>query len=126
MKLTSIYASLLAILFVYLSFQTIKVRGRLKIAVGDGGNSEMIRAMRVHANFAEYVPFAVLMIALVELQGGNALLIHGLGILLVCARASHAYGVSQINENFRFRIFGMISTFITLIVTAGYLLASHI
>lgn len=56
MNIIPLYAVLLALLFIYLSAQTIKVRRRVRVAVGDGGNSEMLRAMRVHANFAELCP----------------------------------------------------------------------
>ncbi|MEN9842262.1 MAG: hypothetical protein RLZZ612_91 [Pseudomonadota bacterium] len=30
-----------------------------RVAVGDGGHPELLRAMRVHANFAEYVPLSL-------------------------------------------------------------------
>ena len=61
------YAALLALLFVALSWRTIGLRRRYCVAVGDGGQPELLRAMRVHANFAEYVPLALLLIG----AGGN-------------------------------------------------------
>ena len=36
------------------------------------------RAMRVHANFAEYVPLALILVAFAELQGQPAAFVHGL------------------------------------------------
>jgi len=50
----SIYAALLALFYVALSVRTLSMRRQLKIGIGDGGNNTMTRAMRVHANFAEY------------------------------------------------------------------------
>jgi uncharacterized membrane protein YecN with MAPEG domain len=123
MHIVPFYAALLALLFIYLSVQTINVRRRVRVAVGDGGNSDMLRAMRVHANFAEYVPFTLLLLAMLELQASPALVLHGLGVLLLAARCSHAYGVSQSDENFRFRVMGMMGTFTTLGMAAILLVA---
>jgi uncharacterized membrane protein YecN with MAPEG domain len=111
------YAALLALLFVALSVRTIRLRRSLRIAIGDSGDERMLRAMRVHANFVEYVPFGVLLLFLVETQGANPLLVH---------RLAHAYGVSQPRENFRYRVFGMALTFTTLLTSAGYLLFAFV
>jgi uncharacterized membrane protein YecN with MAPEG domain len=94
----------------------------LKIGIGDAGNHQMLRAMRVHSNFAEYVPLSLLMLYLVENQGANPLLIHSLGLCLLVGRLSHAFGVSQENENFTFRVAGMAMTFTTLLSSSVYLL----
>ncbi len=114
MNIIPLYAALLALLFIYSSAQTIKVRRRVRVAVGDGGNSEMLRAMRVHANFAEYVPFTLVLLGMLELQASPAWVLHALGVLLLVARCSHAYCVSQSDENFRFRVLGMMGTFSTM------------
>lgn len=116
------YAALLACLFIALSWRTIQLRRKLRVAVGDGGHPELLRAMRVHANFAEYVPLSLLLILMVEIGGSPAWLVHGLGLALVLARAAHAWGVSQTKENFRFRITGMLTTFGVLGVAAAELL----
>lgn len=63
-----IYAALLGIVFLLLSIRTLRLRRRLRIAVGDGGSVLMLRAMRVHGNFAEYVPLALLLIAGTEVR----------------------------------------------------------
>jgi uncharacterized membrane protein YecN with MAPEG domain len=122
MHIVLLYAALLALLFVGLSVRTLRLRRRLKIAVGDAGNEAMLRAMRVHSNFAEYVPLSLLLIFFVEGTGANPLCVHALGISILVGRISHAYGVSQINENLLFRVFGMAMTFTTMIVAALRLL----
>jgi hypothetical protein len=126
MPITSFYAALLALLFVALSVRTLRLRRHLRIAIGDAGNPQMLRAMRVHSNFAEYVPLSLIMLLLLEMQGPAAWLVHGLGLCLLCGRISHAYGVSQPKETFRFRIAGMALTFATLVAAASYLLAHAI
>jgi uncharacterized membrane protein YecN with MAPEG domain len=122
MYVTPFYAALLALLFVVLGVRTLRLRRRLKIPVGDGGHPQMLRAMRVHANFAEYVPLALLLVFMLELQGGDARLIHGLCLVLLVGRLSHAYGLSQMAEDYRYRVFGMGSTFTALAGAAAFIL----
>ena len=62
MPATPLYAALLGLIFVALSIRTIRLRRRYGVGVGDGNNTELQRAARVHANFAEYVPLALLLI----------------------------------------------------------------
>ena len=118
------YAALLALLFVALSIRTLRLRRSLRIAIGDAGDERMLRAMRVHANFAEYVPLCLLMLFLLEGQGAAAWMVHALCIGLLLGRLAHAFGVSQPRENYRFRIFGMAMTFVTLIASSGWLLVA--
>jgi uncharacterized membrane protein YecN with MAPEG domain len=122
MHITPLYASLLALLFVALSVRALRLRKTLRIVIGDSGNPAMLRAMRVHSNFAEYVPLGLILISMVELQAAAPLVVHGLGVALLAGRLSHAWGVSQVRENFAFRIFGMAMTLGTIIVCAAFLL----
>jgi hypothetical protein len=125
MLFTPIYAAILGLGFVGLSFLTLRLRRQNKIALGDGGNPQLLRAIRVHSNFAEYVPIALILIYMTESIGAPIYLIHFLGISLLSGRLSHAWGVSQENENFKFRVFGMIATFNTIIVSSLYILVSQ-
>lgn len=121
MHILPMYAALLGFLFFYLSIRTIGLRRRLQIGIGSKESDEMLRGMRVHSNFSEYVPITLLLIYFVEIQGGHQLLIHALGGLLLVGRSVHAYGVSQMNEKFVFRVSGMAMTF-TAILTASCVL----
>lgn len=123
LNITPYYAAILALLFIILSIRTIKTRREHKVAIGDGGEKSILRASRVHANFSEYVPFTILLIAMLEMQSYSDWMIHGLCIALVTARIAHAYGVSQANENFKFRIFGTATTINIIGICAFLLLA---
>jgi uncharacterized membrane protein YecN with MAPEG domain len=125
MPIVALYAALLALLFVLLSLRTIRARRRLQVAVGDGGHRDLQRAMRVHANFAEYAPLALLLTYFVEVGSGPSALVHALGLGLLAGRSVHAYGVSQPKEDLRFRVSGMALTFLVLIVASLYLLYRH-
>jgi uncharacterized membrane protein YecN with MAPEG domain len=120
--ITPLYAALFALLFFAVSVRTILLRRRLKIAVGDGGQPQMLRAMRVHSNFAEYVPLTLLLVLMLEWQGGHAALIHAFCLVLLVGRLSHAVGVSQVAENYRYRVFGMGSTFTAMVGSAACIL----
>ena len=109
------FRSVISVLYLGLSVRTLRLRRSLQIAVGDAGNKTLLRAMRVHANFAEYVPICLLLLYLAEAGGAATLLVHGLGAALLAGRCAHAWGVSQAKENYRFRIFGMAMTFMVLI-----------
>ena len=108
------YAAILALLFIALSVRTIRLRRRFATAVGDGGNETMLRAMRAHSNFAEYVPFTLLLLAFAELSATPSWILHALCMALAAGRCSHAFGVSRLPEDFRFRVFGMALTFTAL------------
>jgi len=122
MTIVPAYAAFLALIFVTLSIRTLRLRRTLRIALGDAGNDVMLRAMRVHSNFAEYVPLSVILLYLVEVQGARPALVNGLCLCLLVGRLSHAFGVSQANENYRFRVAGMALTLTVLVASSVYLL----
>ena len=114
MTATPIYAGLLAILFLVLSVRVVAVRGR--VSLGDGGDAVVLRRMRGHANFTEYVPLILLMMAMLELSHFSIYFLHAAGIILVVARLLHGYALS-FTEKFKFgRFWGTTLTFGLLIV----------
>jgi len=119
MPVTALYAGLLAPLFVLLAVRVIVVRYSSRVAVGDGGNALLQRRMRVHANFAEYVPFALVLMALAEGLGAAFWLMHVLGAALLAGRLSHAWGMSQAREVYAFRSAGMATSFGVILVAAA-------
>ncbi len=118
MQTTPLYAALLAFLFVALSYRVTQLRRSAQVALGDGGDKLLRRAIRVQGNFAEYVPFALLLLAMAELNGLGALWLHTLGAVLLVGRVVHAVGVSQPGEDLRLRVTGMVSTFGVLVSAA--------
>lgn len=109
MTVTPIYAGILAILYFVLSMRVVAVRGR--VSLGDGGDPLVLRRMRGHANFAEYVPFILVMMGMLELSHFSAYFLHGAGITLVAARLLHGYALS-FTEKFKFgRFWGTFLTF---------------
>ena len=116
MSITPVYAGLLSLLYLILSFRVIAARRAQSLGLGDGGNNDMLRRIRAHGNFAEYVPLVLVLMAFAELQNQSIWIIHTMGVFLVIGRPLHAIGVSRGMGNLR--IAGMILTFSALIVGA--------
>lgn len=116
--LTALYASLLALLLVMLSLVVIRLRRSLRIGVGDGGNRDLARAIRVQGNATEYVPIFLILLAACELNHGGAMLLHGCGATFFFCRIMHAWGLYGSGGASRARVAGMVGTLGVLIVLA--------
>ena len=113
--ITSIIASVLTIIFVRLSFAVIRLRRKNKVGLGSGGHEELERAIRAQGNFAEYVPFGIILIACLEINGAPWWLVAVPGITLIAGRLIHAKGINMPPQDFSQRVLGMKFTFNTLI-----------
>jgi uncharacterized protein len=126
MLIVGFYAASLALLYLVLTFRTIFLRGKLRVAPGDGKQEPLQRAIRVHANFNEYVPLGLILLFLVASSGSSILLLHGLGVALLLGRLLHALGVSRSPEPLILRQLGMVLTIGSILVSAGFLLVRSI
>ncbi|WP_281972758.1 MAPEG family protein [Ruegeria faecimaris] len=118
LTITPVYAALAAFLYLALSLRVIGHRQGEKVSYGDGGKGQMIKAIRTHGNFAEYAPFALLLMAMVELQGASGLLLNLLGLALLGGRLLHAYGFGRSPQIVILRQTGMLLTFGSIFVAA--------
>ncbi|CAJ1820610.1 MAPEG family protein [Aeromonas veronii] len=91
--ITLIYAGLLGLLFLGLSFWVVRRRAQFGVMIGQGDAPELLAAIRAHGNFAEYVPLTLLLMALCELSGAGALWLHAGGAMLLVGRLLHAIGI---------------------------------
>ena len=129
---TAITAAILALIFVYLSFRVTSLRGSLKVGLGtDSATSAklgeeasappLLITSRTHANFAEYVPLSLILLALVEGSGGRQMAVGILATVLIVARVAHAIGMARSAIN-PFRAGGITLQWLMLVVSAVYLL----
>ena len=112
---TSIIASALTLIFIKLSFAVIGLRRKNKVGLGSGGHEDLERAIRAQGNFAEYVPFGMILIACLELNGAPWWLVAIPGVTLIIGRLIHAKGINIPPPDFSKRVLGMKFTFNTLI-----------
>ncbi|WP_375281697.1 MAPEG family protein [Pseudooctadecabacter sp.] len=115
--ITPLYAAALALIFIALSIRVITYRRGNQLGLGDHGDKSLMKRMRAHANFAEYAPFGLLLMLLVELQEGAGWVLHLTGLLLLLGRAGHAYGFSASPPKMNLRVGGMLMTFASIVVS---------
>jgi len=120
--ITSLYASLAALLFVALAALVVRARWKYRTGLGVGTDPAMERAVRVHANFVEYVPLALLLLLLAELGGARSGLLHTCGGVLLVSRVLHAYGLSQTSGRSFGRFWGTAGTWVVVVTLAVTLL----
>ena len=115
MFVTPLYAGLLALWFVLLSARVVNLRRR-GIAFGDNGDVGVIRVVRAQANFAEYVPLALLLLGFLEVSRYSIYLLHALGLVLLVARLMHGAALSFGWQMRTGRIVGATLTFVVLLI----------
>lgn len=116
--ITLLYGGLLALIFVALTIRVVQLRGKRKVGIGDGGHKDLALAIRVHANFVEYVPLLLVLIGFLEAGGGPAWAIHAMGIALVVCRLAHAQGLSGSDGTSPGRFVGAAGTLLLLLIGA--------
>jgi uncharacterized membrane protein YecN with MAPEG domain len=126
--ITACYLAVLALLYVALSLQVIRLRRTNRAAFGDSGSVALRSAIRAHAHFAEYVPITALMVAMLEMAGASALRVHFLMGALVVGRLLHPLGMYAAPDTLQFRIgrIGGVTITIGLLVTCALSLLSRL
>jgi uncharacterized membrane protein YecN with MAPEG domain len=117
------YAGLLGLLLVALSAQVVLARRRFRVGLGTGSEEGLQQAIRVQANFVEYVPFAVILLVLAELTGLPLPALHGAGVLLVASRILHAIGLTQSPGRSFGRFYGTAGTWLMIVALSLWILA---
>ena len=118
MIVTPFYAGFLALWFLVLSARVVLRRRADSVSLGDAGNKRMLRVMRGHANFAEYVPLALVMMAMLELGRTSTYILHALGLALLIGRLLHGYALSFTEKSWIGRFWGIALTFAVVLVAA--------
>jgi uncharacterized protein len=122
MHITGIYAAIAALLVIVLSFRVIFRRKSTKTGIGDGGDHELGKRIRVHANALEYLPLGLILLLLIEWNQTLPMLVHVFGIALIVGRVLHAFGLSRTSGPSPGRVIGMIVTLSTMLCMAALLL----
>ena len=93
--ITLTYLVPLAALFAVYALIVVILRNKRRTPYGDGGDATLNRAIRVHGNFAEWVPMLVLVIGELEVSGAPATQVQILLVAVLIARIAHAVGLFQ-------------------------------
>ena len=120
---TALWAAILGLLSLALAGQVVRARASEKVIFGDGASVLLQQRIRVHGNFVEYVPLALLFLFLVELNGAWPLwVLHGLGGSLALGRLLHAFGLSTSTGTTPGRFLGTVLTWLVMLVECVLLL----
>ncbi len=118
LSITGFYLALLGLLYIVLALKIIKLRIHFKVGLGDGGHAPLAQAIRVHGNFSEYTPIVMLLLACAELNASQPWLLHIVGALFFLSRILHSIGIAKSQGQSRFRFWGMILSFLSILVLA--------
>lgn len=110
---SALYVVFGALLIIKFSLDVVRLRRQYRISIGDGGVSDLQLAIRIHGNAVEYIPLAVLLLVVMEMNGADIWLIHLLGLFFFFGRLLHAWGLRS--RTMLWRRNGMILTLLTLL-----------
>ena len=120
MNISILFTIIFIIFYLILTIITIKARKSTKVAYGDYGNKELIKAVRAHGNFFEFTVFFIISSFLLEILDAGPIYVLFINIVFLIGRISHAY--SMLKEKIIFRMVGMMATLISYAVNCIYLL----
>jgi uncharacterized protein len=110
------FAGVFALFNLWLAYRCVRIRLSGPGGVGDLGIPVLQARMRAHANFVEYTPFVLILMALLEYAGGSTELLKGVGIVYLLARVLHAFGIER--PRFTMQLIGAVGTWIVLLMLA--------
>ncbi len=117
-QVTILYAGLLGLMAVVISAFAGAMRGRTQISIGDGGDKDLLLAMRRHANFVEGVPLLLILFGLLEMNGVGDMAMHIMGAVLVVSRIAHAVGLKADTVQGILRVAGAAGTALLTVVSS--------
>jgi uncharacterized membrane protein YecN with MAPEG domain len=121
-RVTALYAGLLLVVFLAITWRALVARQRSGVVLGAGADRRLERAMRVQANFVEYVPLFLVALLAAELCGAEALALHAAGGAMAAGRTLHAAGMSREPDIVALRAAGMLLTLGALLLATGLVL----
>ncbi len=109
LHITLLSAGIAALINFWLALRCGRARIKGKVAHGDGGDVTLGRAMRAHANFTEYTPLTLVLIAALELTGHSGWLLGVAAGLFLAGRIFHGVGMEAEEPGFA-RTVGVLCT----------------
>jgi len=124
--ITGLYAALQALISLGLQLPIGRKRAATDISIYDGGDKELAVAIRRHGNWTEHVPYAVVLLALLELNGAGGGFLHTLGLILLVARIAHPLGLNAATAKNPLRGLGAFGTLAVFLAAALMLIKQYL
>ncbi len=115
---TALYAGVCALLLLVFAAQISRYRMRFRVGLGDGGNADLARAIRVHGNAVEWMLPMLLLMLIAELNHTSHMLLHICGAAFVLARIAHAVGLGRRSGESPGRKLGTVVSWTVIVVLA--------
>jgi len=116
--ISALYTGVFALLLIVLALLVSRRRLRTRIGLGVGGDAQLERSIRVHANAVEWGLPVLLLLLVAEENRASPLLLHVCGIAFILARVMHAAGLSRSSGHSVGRFAGIGLTWLVLIMLA--------
>ncbi|MEC7291203.1 MAG: MAPEG family protein [Pseudomonadota bacterium] len=117
--ITGLYTGLTIILAIILGAGIGLHRGKTKVSIGDGGDPETLLRMRRHGNLVETAALTLLAMAIIEVNGASATLLHGLGIAYILTRILHPIGLKADDVTHPLRALGAGGSTLVMLIAGG-------
>ncbi len=114
-RMAGLYVGLHGLILVGLALAVVYFRRKNHVGIGHGDHRDLRRAIRVHANAAENLPFAMLLLAICEWQGLGSIWLHSAGISILIGRSLHIYGMSRSAGSSFGRFYGNLLTWVPML-----------
>jgi uncharacterized protein len=119
LPMTLTMAAAATLLNFWLARRVGQMRMAHKVSIGDGGVEGLTARMRAQANFIEWTPFFLILLAGIEMARGQPVWVWAVAALFILARILHALGMDRPPRN-RFRMIGMVTTALVMLVLCVY------
>ena len=124
--ITGLFAGILGLMSIWLSAGAGSLRDKTGVSIGDGGDTNLLLAIRKHGNFVEYVPLALILLGLLEMTNTNTIALYVMGTLLVLARLAHGLGLRADTMSGFGRFFGAATTALITVVASVWCIVNFV
>ena len=125
--ITSLYASLIAIILIILSIRVIAVRGNPAFkffTLKSDDKFTLERVIRGHSNLIEYAPIFLILLYFFEITKSNSFYVHVYGFAFLIGRLMHGYCFAFTKKNMFLRVGGTVLTLGCILIVAIRLLVN--
>lgn len=122
MPITPLLAAVFGLMYLLLSIDIIRLRFAHRVSLGTADNPMLEKSVRIHANFAEYIPLSLLLFWFIETISFNSGLVFWLGSTLLVSRVAHVLGMRDSKSLLILRQLGIVGTFGVILVSSAYLI----
>ena len=125
LALTGLYTTALALWAMWLGAVVSIHRAKSGISILHGDDMALAEKIRKHGNFTEVVPLALILMAIVEMNGASSAWLHAIGGILLISRILHPYGIKHDNPQEVLRGIGSGGTSLSMLISMVFIVWTY-